>query len=97
MCIEYNECHYGGMYNVYVKRILVITEIVHMNASVSFESRERKRLKSLSHNHEAWHPRSTPTSGRQVGGVTVKFMLHFTLKSINSLVHIVFYSVNFMS
>ena len=19
MCIEYNECHYGGMYNVYVK------------------------------------------------------------------------------
>ena len=31
MCIEYNECHYGGMYNVYVKRIFVITEIVHMN------------------------------------------------------------------
>ena len=19
MCVEYNECHYGGMYNVYVK------------------------------------------------------------------------------
>ena len=31
MCIEYNECNYGGMYNVYVKRIFVITEIVHMN------------------------------------------------------------------
>ena len=30
MYIEYNECHYGGMYNVYVKRIFVITEIVHM-------------------------------------------------------------------
>ena len=67
MCIEYNECHYGGMYNVYVKRIFVITEIVHMNASVSSESRERKRLKSLSHSHEAWHPCSTSTSGAESG------------------------------
>ena len=31
MCIEYNECHYDGMYNINVKRIFVITEIVHMN------------------------------------------------------------------
>ena len=32
MCIEYNECHYGDMYNVYVKRIFfVITKIVDMN------------------------------------------------------------------
>ena len=31
MCIEYNECHYGGMYNVYVKEFFLITEIVHMN------------------------------------------------------------------
>ena len=31
MCIEYNECHYSGTYNVYVKRIFVITEIVRMN------------------------------------------------------------------
>ena len=30
MYIEYNECHYGGMYNVYVKIIFVITKIVHM-------------------------------------------------------------------
>ena len=29
MCMEYNECHYGGMYNVYVKRIFGITEIMH--------------------------------------------------------------------
>ena len=46
---------YSGMYNVYVKKkkkIFIITEIVHMNASVSSESRERKRLKSLSHSHE---------------------------------------------
>ena len=70
MCIEYNECHYGGMYNVYVKRIFVITEIVHMNAGVSSESQERKRLKSPSHSHEAWHPRSTSTYGCRVEGVT---------------------------
>ena len=31
MCIEYNECHYSGMYNVYIKRIFVIIEIAHMN------------------------------------------------------------------
>ena len=31
MGIEYNECHYGGMYNVYVKRFFIIIEIVHMN------------------------------------------------------------------
>ena len=31
MGIEYNECHYCGMYNVYVKRIFVITEFVLMN------------------------------------------------------------------
>ena len=55
------------MYNVYVKRIFVITEIVHMNAGVSSESQERKRLKSLSHSHEGWHPRSTYTSGVGLG------------------------------
>ena len=37
MCIEYNECHYGGMYNINVKRIFVIIEIVHMNAGVNSE------------------------------------------------------------
>ena len=31
MGIEYNECHYCGMYNLYVKGIFVITEFVHMN------------------------------------------------------------------
>ena len=41
-CIEYNECHYGGMYNVYVKRIFVITEIVRMNAGVSSEKEKVK-------------------------------------------------------
>ena len=43
MCIEYNECHYGGMYNVYVKRkFFIITKIVHMNAGVSFEKEKVK-------------------------------------------------------
>ena len=52
MCIKYNECHYGGMYNVYVKRIFVITEIVHMNektgTSVSSEKEKVKESKSRS-------------------------------------------------
>ena len=35
MGIEYNECHYCGIYNVYVKRIFfVITEFVHMNEKI---------------------------------------------------------------
>ena len=29
MCIEYNECHYGGMYNinVYVKEFLLLQKL----------------------------------------------------------------------
>ena len=27
MCIEYNECHYGGMYNVYVIFFLLLHRI----------------------------------------------------------------------
>ena len=46
MCIEYNECHYGGMHNINVKRIFVITEIVHMNASVSYEKENVKESQS---------------------------------------------------
>ena len=46
MCIEYNECHYGGMYNVYVKIIFVITDIVHMNAGVSSEKQKVKESQS---------------------------------------------------
>ena len=48
MCIEYNECHYGGMYNVYIKRIFVITEFVHMNAGVSSEKEKVKESQSRS-------------------------------------------------
>ena len=52
MCIEYNECHYGGMYNVYVKRIFVITDIVHMNdktgTGVSSEKEKVKESQSRS-------------------------------------------------
>ena len=42
MCIEYNECHYGGMYNINVQRIFVIIEIVHMNAGVNSEKENVK-------------------------------------------------------
>ena len=62
MCIEYNECHYGGMYNINVKRIFVITEI---NAGVNIKKEKVKELKS--HSHEGWHPRSTSTSGAGSG------------------------------
>ena len=68
MCIEYNECHYGSMYNVYVKRIFVITEIVHMNAGVSSESRERKKVKE-SQSRMVAPPLDIPI-GCLVGGVT---------------------------
>ena len=27
MCIEYNECHYGGMYNIYVKEFLLLQKL----------------------------------------------------------------------
>ena len=47
MGIEFNECHYCGMYNVYVKRrIFVITKFVHMNAGVSFEKEKIKESQS---------------------------------------------------
>ena len=48
MCIEYNECHFGGMYNINVKIIFVITEIVHMNAGVSSEKEKVKESESQS-------------------------------------------------
>ena len=43
MCIEYNECHYSGMYNINVKRIFVITKIMHMTAGVSSEKEKVKQ------------------------------------------------------
>ena len=46
MYIEFNECHYSGMYNVYVKRIFVITEIVHMNEKTGTGvSSEKEKVK----------------------------------------------------
>ena len=46
MCIEYNECHYGDMYNVYVKRIFAIIEIVHMNEKTGTGvSSEKEKVK----------------------------------------------------
>ena len=50
MCIEYNECHYRGMYNVYLKIIFVITEIVHMNekTGTGISSEKEKVIESQS-------------------------------------------------
>ena len=52
MCIEYNECHYGGMYNVYVKEFFFITEIVHMNekTGTGVNSEKEKVKESQSQN-----------------------------------------------
>ena len=66
MCIKYNECHYGGMYNINVKRIFVITEIVHMNVGVSSEKEKVKELQS----RRVTPPLDTPF-GCRVGGVTI--------------------------
>ena len=64
MGIEYNECHYCGMYNVYVKRIFVITEFVHMietkGIGVNYmkekvkESQSRSVTPSLDTHSGAW-------------------------------------------
>ena len=43
MCIEYNECHYGGMYNINVKTIFVITKIVHMKGGISSEKEKERK------------------------------------------------------
>ena len=78
MCIEYNECHYGGMYNINVKRIFVITEIVHMNAGVSSEKEKVKQSKSRSvappldiHRVPGWG-RHTEPEGNASTGAEVK-------------------------
>ena len=70
MCIEYNECHYGGMYNVYLKKeIFVITKIVHMNVCVSYEKEKVKESQSQSRSVAP----SLDTHFRcRVGGVTSK-------------------------
>ena len=47
MCIEYNECQYGGMYNVYVKRIFSITEIVHDEKTGTCVSSEKEKVKQF--------------------------------------------------
>ena len=71
MCIEYNECHYGGMYNINLKRIFVITEIVHMNVVVNSEKENVKESQSRS-----VAPPLDIHFGCQVGGFT-----HLTFRS----------------
>ena len=72
MGIEYNECHYCGMYNVYVKRIFVITEIVHMNASVSSEKENVKESQSQRVTPSLDTPLGIGLEASQFSGIRVK-------------------------
>ena len=69
MGIEYNECHYDGMYNVYMQRriFFFITEFVHMNAGVSSEKEKVKESQSQSRRVA---PSLDTHFGCRVGGVT---------------------------
>ena len=72
MCIEYNECHYGGMYNVYVKRIFVIIEIVRMNEKTGTGVSSKKEKVKESQSRNVTPSLDTP-SGCRVGGVTTVY------------------------
>ena len=71
MCIEYNECHYSGMYNVYVKRrIFVIIEIVHMNEKTGTSVRsEKEKVKEFQ--SQSVTPSLDTHFGCRGGGVTI--------------------------
>ena len=45
MCIEYNECHYCGMYNVYVKEFLLLQKLC-IESGVSSEKEKVKESQS---------------------------------------------------
>ena len=67
MCIEYNEYHYSGMYNVYVKRrIFVIIEIVHMNEKTGIGVSSEKEKVKESQSQSVTPPLDTP-SGAGLG------------------------------
>ena len=71
MCIEYNECHYCGMYNVYVKRIFVITEFVHMIKKTSTSvSNEKEKVKESQSQSRSVAPPLDTHFGCRVRGVT---------------------------
>ena len=69
MCIEYNECHYGGTYNTNVKRIFVITEIMHMNAGVSTEKENVKESQSRSVTPSPDTPSGAGLAASQFSGI----------------------------
>ena len=74
MGIEYNECHYGGMYNINVKRIFVITEFVHMNAGVNSEKENVKESQSQTvtkRDTHTRHPLRVPGRGRHTTALKI--------------------------
>ena len=46
MCIEYNECHYGGMYNVHLKRNIFVMYNVLLEKTPKGERRTHPRSKT---------------------------------------------------
>ena len=78
MCIEYNECYYGGMYNVYFKLIckknFVIIEIVHMNAGVSSEKEKVKESQS----RRVTPPLDTTSSVGRHNSISIGYGNHHT-------------------
>ena len=81
MCIEYNECHYGGMYNVYVKkRIFVITEIVYMNEKTGIDvSSEKEKVKESQSQSRSMTPPLDTHFECRAGGVTTPTCGHLKL------------------
>ena len=72
MCIEYNECHYGGMYNINVKRIFVIIEIVHMDEKTGTGvSSDKEKVKESQSQSRSVTPPLDTHFGCRVGGVTL--------------------------
>ena len=74
--LVYNECQYGGMYNAYVKRIFVITEIVHMDEKtgtcVIFEKEKVKESKSRSVTPSLDTPSGVGLGASQFSGIRAK-------------------------
>ena len=67
------------MYNINVKRIFVITEIMHMNAGVSSEKEKVKESQSRSVT-----PSPDIPIGCRVGGVTLYVLLALGMNELSS-------------
>ena len=71
MGIEYNECHYCGMYNVCVKIIFVITEFVHMNEKTGTGVNYMKEKVKESQSHSVTPSLDTPSGAGLVASQSI--------------------------